>query len=770
MSIEEKAHPKLLKIFTWVISKRWWFVALYTLLLIPSVYFAIGIKSDNGVDRLVVASDPEYIAAKAFEKVFGSGEYGVVIVEADNLYSPEALAKTMAIEKALDDIDKVSVQSALSIYSRSKGGFVPTAESAAAFKTFAEGSSLLTRQAPVGKDFIGIAAILDVHSTEERNVVLEKVETALQGFEKDLKPLRYVARVGLPFVYSYLDQETRSSSALYGALFGLFIIGLVVALYRSWRTLVAFILALGASVLLACGYIGATNGMFTIVSALVPMTILITCTATLVYLHSRFVDCPPDSNDAEHLVFALSNKFLACTASIFATAVGFGALAVSKIRPIREMGIWVAVGLVFTWFVVFTLFPALQTILKTPTEKNRKMAGDWMTPIADRLPRLSYRFRWILVPVTLIMTGLGAVALFGLPGLIEPMQMETNAIDYISRSSPLYKDTTRFEKQIGGISITELWLQGKLGDLSSPKVLRGLHRFEESLVTMPMVGASIGPTSLIRTLRYVSGRGDQLPDTDEELEALSDTLETQLQREPMLSRFIEPTNMSQTHVSVLTKSLDYPAFEALKKNIDEKWAAAVAAEPALSSMKLQVAGLGPLQAKIAYHLVPTLVESFGLTVAIIFITFLLVFRSGPARVMAMIPSLFAIFAMFGFMRLFGMSLNVATILVASTVLGTSENDQVHFFYHYQEKHLLGATVEQSLRHTLLIAGRAIVFATLINAGGFLAFALADLPPVRQFGILSSLAFVLSMIADFTALPAALWMVFRSKPDPAAAAK
>jgi hypothetical protein len=71
---------------------------------------------------------------------------------------------------------------------------------------------------------------------------------------------------------------------------------------------------------------------------------------------------------------------------------------------------------------------------------------------------------------------------------------------------------------------------------------------------------------------------------------------------------------------------------------------------------------------------------------------------------------------------------------------------------------------------LLIAGRAIVFATLINAGGFLAFALADLPPVRQFGILSSLAFVLSMIADFTALPAALWMVFRSKPDPAAAAK
>ena len=111
-----------------------------------------------------------------------------------------------------------------------------------------------------------------------------------------------------------------------------------------------------------------------------------------------------------------------------------------------------------------------------------------------------------------------------------------------------------------------------------------------------------------------------------------------------------------------------------------------------------------------------------------------------------------------------MTLNVATILIASTVLGTSENDQIHFFYHFQEERKAGCTTEQALRHTLGIAGRAIFFATLINAGGFLAFAFSTLPPMRQFGILSALAFVLSMIADFTALPAALWMVFRERPD------
>src|SRR5262249_54084487 len=114
-----------------------------------------------------------------------------------------------------------------------------------------------------------------------------------------------------------------------------------------WQALVAFIITLGVSAAMTVGFVGLTGGVFTIVSQLVPMTILIVCMATLVYLHSRFVEHPEEEGRsvAEHQVFALSNKFLACTASIFAAAVGFAALGVSKIRPIREMGLWVAVGL-----------------------------------------------------------------------------------------------------------------------------------------------------------------------------------------------------------------------------------------------------------------------------------------------------------------------------------------------------------------------------------------------------------------------------------------
>jgi predicted RND superfamily exporter protein len=131
--------------------------------------------------------------------------------------------------------------------------------------------------------------------------------------------------------------------------------------------------------------------------------------------------------------------------------------------------------------------------------------------------------------------------------------------------------------------------------------------------------------------------------------------------------------------------------------------------------------------------------------------------------MTMIPSFFAILSVFIVMRFAGIPLNIATILIGSTILGATENDQVHFFYHLQEGR--GRTPRRhrvALRHAMLTAGRPILFATLINTSGFLALALSDLPPMRQFGIVSASAFVLALLADFTALPAALWILSRDK--------
>src|SRR5206468_2958808 len=230
---------------------------------------------------------------------------------------------------------------------------------------------LFRRQGLVGADFLGLPLELKVRGARQRDEALAAIDRALAPIEAAPAPLRGIRRIGGPYVDAYLEAETARASQRYFPLFGLFVIVIVLVLYRSARTLAAFLLTLAVSVALTVAF-GRTVGFtFTIVSSLVPLTVLITCTAALVYIQSRFAENPGDLPLDEHQVFTLANKFVATTASIVAAAIGFAALAVSGIRPIRQMGLWVAGGLLLTWAVVFTLFPALQKILQTPTLRRR---------------------------------------------------------------------------------------------------------------------------------------------------------------------------------------------------------------------------------------------------------------------------------------------------------------------------------------------------------------------------------------------------------------
>ena len=758
---------RLEAVFARVLRARWVFIALYALLLVPSVPFAIRVGQDNSLDRMIVPGDPDYIATQEFEKVFGSGEFALLLVEAGDPYAPAVLARMDAIERELAKIPRVTPSSALSVFRRTQARFDATAEDAAAFRRFATGTNLLRHQGLVGDAFLAIGLSLEVDGPAQRNEALGAIDAALAAADPPPSPLRALTRLGLPYVNAYLDQTQRDAPRYFG-LFLAFVVALNLFLYRSLRTLLAFLVTLGVCLAFSVGYIGATGGTFTLVSPMVPMTILVTATATLVYLHSRFVERPPDRSVEEHQLFALANKFVACTASIFATGVGFAALTISAIRPIREMGTWVAVGLAITWLVVFTLFPALQRILRTPTQLARGASGDWFARFASRIPGWSHRLRWPLVASAVSLSALGAAALFGVPGVLAPLPVMVDPVQFIGHDVALYRDLERAKPLVPGLSITDVWIAGGLGSISEPEVLTGLHGFQQALERDAEVGAAVGPTTILRLIRYMGGEGDGWPETAEGREQIAAELEGLVSLDPMMQRFVQPHTLAQAHLAVVSQATEEEAYRRLDAAIHRHWEDAVREHPALGPLTLRIVGLSPLHAKMQQNLIPTLVESFALTAVIIFATFLVVFRSGTARLMAMIPSLFAILVMFAAARAMAIPFNVGTILIASTILGTSENDQIHFFYHYQEGRRTGS-VEQALRHTLLISGRAIFFATLINAGGFLAFVFSDLPPLRQFGSLAALAFALSMLADFTALPAALWILSRERPDEAGAA-
>jgi len=756
------ARPRLEDLFRRVVALRLPILVAYALLVPIAAWLATRIPSEGAIDRLIVSSDPDFIATRAFQKVFPEGQIVMVLLEADDPWRPEVLAEVAAMERALAAVPGVTAVSAQDVYRRAEPGFAPTPEGARAFRAFATGTDFFRRQGLVGDRFQGLAVAFEGRGAMERGATLAAVDAAIAGARTGAA--REVRKVGAPYVESWIAHESSSASIRYFPIFGLLVVGIAYFLYRSRRSVVAILVALGTAVALGVGAGDLLGFSFTVVSALVPLTVMVTALATLVYLHSRFVDQPEGVDVDAHQAFALANKFLPVTASTVAAVLGFAALAVSRIRPIREMGIWTAVGIGLSWIVAFTLFPALQKVLRTPTGRAVPVRTRHYDRLSAALPGFTFRWRVPLIAGSLVLQAAGLVALFGLPGIASPMKVGVDSLDYVDPALAIHRDMVFFRTHVSGLDVARVWVRTPPGRVTDPEILRGLDRFSTAVEEEPGVSSVVGPTTFLRIRRYVAGGGDRLPQDPEAFARAAADVEQLLLTERELRGFIDVGTLANAQITVVFARGDEEGYRALSRALHADWERTVAGDPAFRGVEMQLVGESMLQAKVGASLVPTLTESFAITAALIFFAFLFVFRSMSARLMAMIPSVFAILVTFLGMRLLGASLNVATILIATTVLGTTENDQIHFFHHLQEGQGTGS-LDGALRHTLRVSGRAIVFATLINAAGFLGLAFSRFPPLRQFGVVTACAFLLAMVADFTALPASLWLLRRERPAP-----
>src|SRR5579872_1663262 len=752
------ASSKVSQFFLSLLRARHWIVGVFLLLTAAGIYGSLQIPDDPAIERLIVAGDADARATGAFEKLFPQGDQALIMLESRDPFDTEALRATERLELALGQIPRVEARSLITLFRHGLATSQISPEEAGRLRTFGTGTALFTRAGLLGAHYLGIALELRVNSPAERDRALAAIDALVLPLEAMGRPFSAVRRVGSPWLDAWLEKQTGSATVRFMPLFGIFLMTLVWIVYRSFRALGAIILTLGSVVAIAVGLAALFGWSHTVISTLVPLTVMVTTTATLVYIHSRYMEPDDAPTLLEHHARALANKFLPCTASMFATAVGFGALAVSEIRPVREMGVWTACGLIVAWVGCFTLFPALQALLRAPLRGEKVRTGKIFTRFVDCLVPASRRYRWYLVIGAFLLMLCGGAAVFGVPGYLAPLTLETDALTYVNPQERVAQDTRQFQES-GGLDVVSLWLQTPPGHALDPEFLRAVEHLTRRLESDKRITAVDGPTSVLRWARYIQAGSDQLPTGADEWRKLAGDLGQIMLTEPAARSYVDVANLSDVRLSIRGRAELFGRTGEMRKYIESLWADEQSTQPSLQGVTGRVVGKGVLATKITERLLPTLTESFAITASVIFCAFLLVFRSATARLMTMIPSFFAILSVFLVMRLVDIPLNIATILIGSTVLGATENDQIHFFYHYQEGQS-GAGTAGALRHAMLVAGRPILFATLINASGFLALALSDLPPMRQFGIVSASAFILALIADFTALPAALWILSR----------
>jgi predicted RND superfamily exporter protein len=155
------------------------------------------------------------------------------------------------------------------------------------------------------------------------------------------------------------------------------------------------------------------------------------------------------------------------------------------------------------------------------------------------------------------------------------------------------------------------------------------------------------------------------------------------------------------------------------------------------------------------YLVQSQITSFTTAFITVFSVIFIVFRSWRFGLLSIVPNLFPVLAVFGVMGWLDISLNVATVMLASVALGVVDDDTVHFISRYRRETANGRTAPEAIEAATIYEGRAALTAAIINSSAFAVLAMSEYKPTAWFGGLLALTMIVAFLAEVFILPATI---------------
>jgi hypothetical protein len=166
-----------------------------------------------------------------------------------------------------------------------------------------------------------------------------------------------------------------------------------------------------------------------------------------------------------------------------------------------------------------------------------------------------------------------------------------------------------------------------------------------------------------------------------------------------------------------------------------------------------IAGPGLTTIELADLVVKGQIKSLVLALVVIFFLLSMIFRSMKAGVLSVVPLSVAVLLLFGLMGLFGISLDIATALLSSIMIGVGVDYTIHFLWRFKHERSAGKTHADAIRTTLTTTGRGIAFNALSVMIGFLALTFSSFAPLRFFGALVTLSISTCLLSALLLVPA-----------------
>ncbi len=717
---------------------------------------------DNDITAWFSKDDPVYKDYERFRAEFGGTRALIIALKADSpdrLFSRPALE---AIERITGDIERVdtvqqvnSLATATLVEAIKDGGDEGGLEVRPLLENLASRDPADIRRRALADDLIrgdlvsedGATTAIIVGFDEDRidevrGGVIQQIHDIV---DPKLPPgVRAYYNGSLEISETYnritLDNQRRFTPPIL-----LITILAIYVAFRSWRKTLLAMFAVLISLLWTLGLYSLMGFSYNVLASMLVPLIVVLAIADDVHIMQHW-DEERRHGDNEHAFKAtvahLTAPLLGASAT---TALGMLSLATSSVVAVKAFGIGSAVGIMVDFAISIVLMPTLLTLVK-PETSEAPHERYFIAPL-KAIARFSCARPARVLAVSI---ALSIVAALG----ILRLRVDTNHISFFSARHPLGQSAAVIDKELGGVYSFQIMLEGPAESLKTPDALQRMDRLQQSLRQFPHV------RKVTSVADYVKRINKELNDGRPEASVIPSDANTIAQElfvfalggegRHELERVVA-SDYSRAQISIKLQSMSSDLVLEQVEDADRMAKEAFAG----TGISVLTTGSGRLFSTLDHYLVMSQLSSFGTAFFTVFGVIFIVFRSMRFGFLTIAPNLLPVLAVLGVMGYLDISMNVATVMVASVALGIVDDDTIHFINRYRREAADGKSTDEAIEIATAHEGRASLTTAIINSSGYAVLLLSEYKPTAWFGGLLALTMLTAFLAEVFILPATI---------------
>ena len=447
---------------------------------------------------------------------------------------------------------------------------------------------------------------------------------------------------------------------------------------RNVRLTVLSILPAAFATLWTLGTIFAQGEAVNLVTAISPVFILVMGSADGLHYTTHLLEKMALYTDRKTLTFeTLRMVFKPIVLTSVTTMAGFGSLAWSDLDPIRQMGIYVPLGIGYACLLSVFFLPAVLCRIHLPAADPPEQGG--VIGFFVTLPR---RKGAILLAVALVL-GISAVNLPRLKVVSDPLL-------YFKEDSDIRQTFQSVEDTFGGALalIGEIPATCGLETLRDADCAEAVLEMERDLDRMPGILSAYSLFDAVRATHEAQTGDIGYPKSP----AVVDLILRAMDESDLASWYRE----DGLRLVARTSDLDCEDVEALRRFRD--------AHSELRTLN----GTPVLYNELNRLTVRSQVQSLGLALVLVFLMLVVAFRDPRAAVYALVPIGVTIVAVMGALVLTGYNLNMVTATFSAVTVGVGVDYAIHLISGIQYYRGSGLPVADAVEKALASVSRPVL--------------------------------------------------------------